>query len=99
MRSPCITLIPVIDTTVIVENWRRAADTAPLQSHLYLYAIGDLDEGNTTGHAVLFAIKSHDAVETARRCSFALARKIEFSFFVTPRMVKLPSTSNVFGPV
>src|SRR6202140_5227827 len=63
---------------LLFENWWRTADTAPLQSNIYLYAIGDLDERNTTRHAVVFAIKSHGAVESAGGCSFAIARESEF---------------------
>ena len=83
----------------LLENWRRTADTAPLQSNIYLYAIGDLDERDAARHSVVFAIKSHGAVETAGGCSFALARESKFLRLDNARMVKLPSTSNVFGPV
>src|SRR6202041_1359068 len=63
---------------LLLENWWRTADAAPLESNIYLYAIGDLDERNTARHAVLFPIKSHGAVETAGGCSFAIARESEF---------------------
>src|SRR5260370_30268321 len=63
---------------LLLENWWRTADTAPLESNIYLYAIGDLDERDATRHAVVFAIKSHDAVESAGGCSFAIARESEF---------------------
>jgi len=29
---------------LLLENWRRTADTPPLESNIYLYTIGDLDE-------------------------------------------------------
>jgi len=63
---------------LLLENWWRTADTAPLQSNIYLYAVGDLDERDAARHAVVFAIKSHGAVETAGGCSFAIARESEF---------------------
>src|SRR5690348_11075818 len=58
---------------LLFENWRRTADPAPLQSNIYLHAIGDLDERDATRHAVVFAIKSHGAVESAGGSSFAIA--------------------------
>jgi hypothetical protein len=61
-----------------LENWWRTADSAPLQPNIYLYAIGDLDERDAACHAVVFAIKSHGAVESAGGCSFAIARESEF---------------------
>src|ERR1700720_4939857 len=63
---------------LLLENWWRTADTAPLESNIYLYAIGDLDEREAARHTVVFAIKSHGAVETAGGCSFAIARESEF---------------------
>src|ERR1700747_3457255 len=62
----------------LLENWRRTADTAPLQSNIYLDAVGDLDERDAARHAVFFAIESHRAIETAGGCSFAVARESEF---------------------
>src|ERR1700745_601409 len=66
---------------LLLENWWRTADTAPLESNIDLYAIGDLDERDAARHAVVFAIKSHGAVETAGGCSFAIARESEFLRF------------------
>ena len=63
---------------LLLENWWRTADTAPLQSNIYLYAIGDLDERDAAGHAAVFPIKSHGAVETPGGRSFAIARESEF---------------------
>src|SRR6201998_3560967 len=63
---------------LLFENWRRTADTAPLQSNIYLYAIGDLDERDAARHPVVFAIKSHGTVETASGGSFSIARESEF---------------------
>ncbi len=61
-----------------MENRWRTADTAPLQSNIYLHAVGDLDERDAARHAVFFAIESHGAIETAGGCSFAVARESEF---------------------
>jgi len=63
---------------LLLENWWRTADTAPLQSNIYLDAVGDLDKRDTARHAVFFAIESHGAIETAGGCSFAVARESEF---------------------
>src|ERR1700732_3424178 len=62
----------------LLEDWWRTPDTPPLQSNIYLYAIGDLDERDAARHAVFFAIKSHGAVESSGGCSFAIARESEF---------------------
>src|ERR1051326_6518587 len=62
----------------LLENWWRTADTAPLESNIHLYTIGDLDERDAARHAVVFTIKSHGAVETAGGCYFAIARQSEF---------------------
>ena len=67
------------DLDLLFENWRRTADTAPLESNIYLYTIGDLDERDAACHTVVFTIKSHGAVETAGGRSFAIARESEFS--------------------
>ena len=85
--------------TLLFENWWRTADTAPLQSSIYLHAIGDLDERDATRHAVVFAIKSHGAVESAGGGSFAIARKSEFLSLGNAANGEVPSMSNVFGPV
>jgi hypothetical protein len=44
---------------LLLENRRRTANTAPLESNIYLYTIGDLDERDAACHAVVFAIKSY----------------------------------------
>src|ERR1700741_2166102 len=62
---------------LLLENWWRTADTVPLQSNIYLYTIGDLNERDAAGHAVVFPIKSHGAVETPGGRSFAIARESE----------------------
>src|ERR1700723_9876 len=72
------TLSPIRNLDSLLENRRRTADTPPLQSNIYLYAIGDLDERDAAGHSVVFAIKSHGAVEATGWCSFAIARESEF---------------------
>jgi hypothetical protein len=78
MPQRSASLSPMRNLGSLLENWRRTADTAPLQSNVYLYAIGDLDERDAAGHTVVFAIKSHGAVEAASWCSFAIARESEF---------------------
>src|ERR1700747_1196567 len=60
---------------LLFENRWRTADTTPLQSNIYLYAIGDLNERDAAGHAVVFPLKSHGAVETPGGRSFAIARE------------------------
>src|SRR4029077_19291792 len=81
-RSECLSAAQPSSTMrnlgLLLENWWRTADTAPLQSNIYLYAVGDLDERDAARHAVVFAIKSHGPVETAGGCSFAIARESEF---------------------
>ena len=62
----------------MLENGWWTADTAPLQSNIYLYAIGDLDERDAARQAVVFAIKSHGAVESAGGSSFAIAGESKF---------------------
>src|SRR6202021_3988163 len=42
---------------LLLENWWRTADTAPLQSNIYLHAVGDLDERDAARPAVFFPIK------------------------------------------
>src|SRR6202046_5683514 len=78
MSQRSATLSPMRNLDSLLENRRRTADTAPLQSNIYLYAIGDLDERDAARHSVVFAIKSHDAVESAGGCSFAIAGEGEF---------------------
>jgi len=78
MSQRSATLSTMRNLGLLLENRWRTADTAPLQSNIYLYAIGDLDERDAARHAVVFAIKSHGAVETAGGCSFAIAREDEF---------------------
>ena len=78
MPQRSATLSPMRNLGLLLENWWRTADTAPLQSNIYLYAVGDLDERDAARHAVVFAIKSHGPVETAGGCSFAIARESEF---------------------
>ena len=63
---------------LLFKNWRRSADLLPFQSDVYLYTVGDLDERNAARHTVVFAIESHDAVETAGGRSSAVAREREF---------------------
>jgi len=50
----------------------------PFQSDIYFDTVGDSDERDAARHAVLFAIKSHGAVESSRGRSFAVAREGEF---------------------
>src|ERR1700733_8977106 len=63
---------------LLLENWRRSPNPLPFQAHIYFHTVGDLDERDAARHAVVFAIKSHGAVETAGGCSFAIARESEF---------------------
>src|SRR4029077_7266757 len=63
---------------LLLENRWRTTDTAPLQSNIYLDAVGDLDERDAARHAVFFAIESHGAIDAAGGCSFAVAREREF---------------------
>ena len=65
MPQRSATLSPMRNLDLLLENWWRTADLAPLQSNIYLHAIGDSDERNAARHAIVFAIKSHGAVETA----------------------------------
>jgi hypothetical protein len=78
MPQRSATLFPMRNLDLLLENWWRTADMAPLQSNIYLYAVGDLDERDAARHAVVFAIKSHGPVETAGGRSFAIARESEF---------------------
>jgi hypothetical protein len=50
----------------------------PFQSDIYFDMVGDSDERDAARHAVFFAIKSHGAVESPGRRSFAVAREGEF---------------------
>jgi hypothetical protein len=50
----------------LLELRRWATDPAPLQANIYFDTIGDLDERDTAGHAIVLAVKGHDAVETNR---------------------------------
>src|SRR4029077_14329490 len=75
MSQRSATLSTMRNLGLLLENRWRTADTAPLESNIYLYAIGDLDERNTARHSVLFPIKSHGAVETPGGRSFAIARE------------------------
>ena len=65
MPQRSTTLFPMRNLDLLLENWWRTADLSPLQSNIYLHAIGDSDERNAARHAIVFAIKSHGAVETA----------------------------------
>src|SRR6201993_1159543 len=78
MSQRSATLSTMRNLGLLLENWWRTADTAPLQSNIYLHAIGDLDKRDAARHAVVFAIKSHDAVESAGGCCFAIACESEF---------------------
>src|SRR5246500_5966188 len=62
----------------LLEHRRRSANPLPFQPDIYLDTVGNLDEREAARHAVVFAIKSHGAVETASGCSFAIARESEF---------------------
>jgi len=78
MSQRSATLSPMRNLASLLENWRRTADTAPFQANIYLDAIGNLDKRDAARHSVVFAIKSHGAVEAAGRCSFVIARESEF---------------------
>src|SRR5580693_3560193 len=78
MSQRSATLSPMRNLDLLLENWRRSADPLPFQADIYLDTVGDLDERDAARDAVIFAIKSHGAVETAGGCSFALARESEF---------------------
>jgi hypothetical protein len=75
---PQSTLSPIRNLDLLFKNWRRSADLLPFQSDIYFDTVGDFDERDATRHAVLFAIESHGAVETAGGRSFAVAREGEF---------------------
>src|SRR5246127_1985640 len=65
----------------LLEHRRRSANPLPFQPDIYLDTVGNLDERDAARHAVVFAIKSHGAVESAGGCSFAIAREGEFLRF------------------
>src|SRR5580693_4003429 len=77
-RGRNATLPPTRNLDLLFKNWRRSADLLPFQSDIYFDTVGDFDERYATRHAVLFAIESHGAVETAGGRSFAVAREGEF---------------------
>jgi len=77
-RGRNATLPPTRNLDLLFKNWRRAADLLPFQSDIYFDTVGDLDERDAARHAVLFAIESHGAVETAGGRPFAVAREGEF---------------------
>src|SRR5579863_4480089 len=77
-RGRNATLPPTRNLDLLFKNWRRSADLLPFQSDIYFDTIGDLNERDAARHAVLFAIKSHGAIETASGRPFAVAREGEF---------------------
>ena len=72
------TLSPIRNLNLLFKNWSRSANLLPFQSDIYFDTVGDLDERDAARHAVLFAVESHGAVETAGGRPFAVARESEF---------------------
>jgi len=62
---------------LFLENWRGAADPLPFQVYIYFDPVGDLDQRDVAGHAVVFAIEGHCAVDAAGGCSLAARGKSE----------------------
>ena len=84
---------------LLLENQRRSADSLPFQADIHFDTVCDFDEGNALVHPVVLAVEGHCAVDASRGRSLPLSVSVSFSAFVTPRIVKSPSRSNVFGPV
>jgi hypothetical protein len=48
---------------LLLKNWRSSADPLPSQGNIYYDTVDDLDEGNVSVHAVVFAIEGYSAVD------------------------------------
>ena len=62
--SPRFSALPVLSNfELLLKNWRSSADPLPSQGNIYYDTVDDLDEGNVSVHAVVFAIEGHSAVD------------------------------------
>ena len=66
---------------LLLEYWRRPANSLPFQADVYFDTAGDLDEGNVAVHAVVFAIEGHCTRDAAGGCSLAVICNSEFFRF------------------
>src|SRR6267378_3823572 len=84
---------------LLLENWRSSAYPLPFQGNIYFDTVGDLNEGNILVHPVVLRSKAIVPSMLPEVDPLPLSVRVSFSAFVTPRIVKSPSRSNVFGPV
>jgi hypothetical protein len=83
---------------LLLKRRRRSADSLPLQVDTNLNSVRYPDERNAAIHAVVLAIKGHGP-ENDEGLPLPESVSFSFSFLVTPRIVKSPSSSKVSGPV
>jgi len=84
---------------LLLKHQRRATNSLPLEIDSYLDAVGDLDEGNSLTHPVIFTVEGHCPFDLTWAVPLPVIVKVSVSGLDTPRIVNVPGISKVAGPV
>ena len=82
---------------LLLKNYRRPADSLPLEVDGYFDAVGDLDERYAAVHPIVLAFERHCPFNGACACPLIGNRKQQLLGFSRSAMVESPSTSIVSG--